>query len=178
MTLPKAYAWLDKEPGPKMVKIATTLYGLHEGAGRVDNQVILGWARDLGAKAYTHDSIAWCGLFMAHVAKLAGYTPPPGYLSALSWGGFGLKANVPMLGDVASFWRGSPNSGLGHVGILIAETAENYIVISGNTNDAVGFDTVPKRRLHAIRRPPYHIQPANVRRIFMGYSGPLTTREA
>src|SRR5688572_18021089 len=44
---------------------ALRLKGLRETAGVADNPVILEWASRLGL-GYAHDSVAWCGLFVAH----------------------------------------------------------------------------------------------------------------
>lgn len=88
--LPVAYAWLRDELGPKMITEALKLFGTLEAPGARDNPTILAWAKEVGqGDVYVHDSIAWCGLFMAVVAKRAGKPIPDKPLWALSWGEWG-----------------------------------------------------------------------------------------
>ncbi len=90
--LPAKYAWLAKEPGPRMLLEAIALYGTVEVPGTKSNPIITGWAKECGIGAYSTDSIPWCGLFMAVVAKRAGKSFPSGQLWALNWGGFGVTS--------------------------------------------------------------------------------------
>ena len=71
--LPSQYAWLTKlSPLPRMIEEALKLYGTTEVSGSRNNPQILAWADEVGLEAvYTADSIPWCGLFMAVVAKRA-----------------------------------------------------------------------------------------------------------
>lgn len=192
MTLPAAYAWLAKEPGPKMLLEALKLYGTLEGAGAANNPTILAWADELGlelgssayakwvADWYSSDSIAWCGLFCAVVAQRANpddrpeRRPPDKFLSALSWGSWGLPAPVPMLGDVLVFAR----DGGGHVGLYVGADDAAFHVLGGNTRDSVSIARLEKARLRAARRPPYLAQPANVRVIHLAATGAASTNEA
>jgi uncharacterized protein (TIGR02594 family) len=115
MALPAQYAWLSNEPGPKMILEALKLFGTVEAAGAKDNPTILAWAVEVGlAKTYSHDSIPWCGLFVAVVAKRAGKEVVDSPLWALSWAEFGKPAEGgAMLGDVLTFKR----DGGGHVAL-------------------------------------------------------------
>lgn len=178
--LPKPYSWIDAQPGPKMLKIGAALYGLKEIHGKINSPVIMGWAHDAGygPSIYPDDETAWCGLFMDHLARTAGYAPPSGSLSARAWAHFGNPTTIPMLGDVVVLWRGSKSSGLGHVGLYVGETKDTFLLLGGNERDQVNVVPEAKYRLVAARRPPYKVQPPNVRRIFMGYQGPLSTNEA
>lgn len=101
--LPPNYAWLAKEPGPKMLVEALKLHGIHEGVGQADNPVILQWAQKLGLKAYQHDDMAWCGLLMAFVALLANKPIPENPLWARNWAKWGVESKRPCLGDVLVF---------------------------------------------------------------------------
>jgi uncharacterized protein (TIGR02594 family) len=104
--LPAAYTWRRDEPGPKMITEALKLFSTIEAPGARDNPTILAWAKEVGqGSVYSHDSIAWCGLFMAVVAKRAGKSVVDKPLWALSWGDFGRPAPAAMLGDVLTFRR-------------------------------------------------------------------------
>jgi uncharacterized protein (TIGR02594 family) len=117
--LPPAYGWIDDlRPLPRMLDEARKLYGIFEVAGPANNSVILDWAKETGlTQTFTADSIPWCGLFMAVVAKRGGKSIVEGPLWARNWAKFGKAADKAQLGDVLVFRRGQ---GSGHVGLLIA----------------------------------------------------------
>lgn len=173
--LPARYAWLNKEPGPKMLKEALALYGTVEAPGAKDNPVIIAWAKEVGlGKSYSHDSIPWCGLFMAVVAKRAGKPVVDSPLWALSWADFGKPVHQPMLGDVLTFKR----NGGGHVALYVGEDATAFHCLGGNQSDSVCITRIAKSRLYRSRRPLYTIQPDNVRKVTLASSGKLSTNEA
>ena len=175
--LPERYAWLAREPGPKMIVEALKLFGALEAAGSANNPTIVAWAKEVGgevADVYKADSIPWCGLFVAVVAKRAGKELPQHPLWALSWSAFGAKTPAPALGDVLVFAR----NGGGHVGLYIGEDAGAFHVLGGNQSDRVSITRVAKSRLYAARRPLYRVQPANVRPIHLEASGALSLNEA
>lgn len=176
MSIPTQYQWITKEPGPKMILAALALFGTTEISGAKDNLVILSWAKEVGlSKTYSHDSIPWCGLFMAIVAHRAGKEVPDSPLWALSWADFGtVAAGGPMLGDVLTFKR----DGGGHVALYVGEDSQAYHCLGGNQSDKVCFTRMPKSRFYRARRPVYINQPPNVRRIMLSSTGLLSRNEA
>ncbi len=177
MALEAKYKWLESEPGPIMIKKALELYDTTEIKGPVNNPVILKWAREVGgnvADIYKADEIAWCGLFIAVVAKRSSKQVVKDPLWALNWGTFGKFTDTAMLGDVLVFIR----NGGGHVGLYVGEDAACYHVLGGNQSDKVCITRIEKKRLYAARRPNYNIQPANVRKIILSSSGQISENEA
>jgi uncharacterized protein (TIGR02594 family) len=175
--LPSRYGWLARESGPKMLIEGLKLYGTLEAPGSKNNPTILAWAKEVGgevADVYKADSIPWCGLFMALIAKRAGKEVPKHPLWALSWSAFGAKAPKPMLGDVLTFTR----NGGGHVALYVGEDDAAYHCLGGNQSDAVTITRVAKSRLYAARRPLYREQPSNVRVVHLAGNGALSTNEA
>ena len=175
--LPSRYAWLAREPGPKMIVEALKLFGTMEKPGAANNPTIVAWAKEVGgevADVYKADSIPWCGLFMAVVARRAGKEIPKHPLWALSWSAFGARTDAPALGDVLVFTR----NGGGHVGLYVGEDAGAFHVLGGNQSDRVCITRIAKARLYAARRPLYRIQPANVRPIHLEATGALSLNEA
>lgn len=173
--IPDKYKWLLNEPGPKMLIEALKLYGTKEMPGTKDNAEILEWAKETGlTKIYSADSIPWCGLFMAVVAKRAGKDIPNDPLWALNWKYFGVPAQVAMLGDVLVFKRESG----GHVALYVGEDADCYHVLGGNQSDAVTITRILKARTVGIRRPVWKVaQPENVRVVKMSPSGVISSNE-
>ncbi len=173
--LPPAYRWLHDVKGvPQMVQEAVALLGVHELEGIRDNQTILGWAREVRlANVYTHDSIAWCGLLCAVVAKRASKPVVEGALWAANWCKWGRPSPLPSLGDVIVYTR----PGGHHVNVYIAEDEVAYHGIGGNQSDTVSIARILKSRAKCVRRPKYKVQPDGVRPYFVGASGALSTDE-
>ncbi|WP_022824475.1 TIGR02594 family protein [Hymenobacter norwichensis] len=181
--LPKQYQWLANEAGPRMIKEALAELGTVEKTGAANNPVILSWAKETGeknvAQMYVADSIPWCGLFMALVAKRAEKKLVKDPLWALNWGTFGVFTKTAMLGDVLVFVRRTADgSRAGHVGLYVGEDDTAYHVLGGNQGDCVCVARMAKNRLYAARRPAYNLQPDNVRVVKLAAAGSLSHNEA
>lgn len=174
--LPVRYADLAKEGAPKMLVEALKLYGVLEVPGSGDSATIMGWAKELGIRSiYTADSIPWCGLFAAIVAKRAGKEVVKDPLWALNWGTFGKLTKTPELGDILTFKR----EGGGHVALYVGEDDTAYHCLGGNQSDSVCITRIAKSRLYQARTPEWQVaKPANVRRILRTSNGKLSTNEA
>lgn len=176
MSLPEKYRWLQKEQGPRILIEALKTYGTVEKPGPGSNPSILKWAEDVGLdRVYKSDATAWCGLWMAYVAKQAGWDDPVNPLWARNWLNFGTPQKVAMLGDVLIFSRGNS----GHVGLYVGEDGSAFHVLGGNQSDQVMIRRISKSRLLGIRRCPWRVnQPNSVRVVRLGASGSLSTNEA
>lgn len=180
MNLPKQYAWLANEPGPRILLEGLKIYGTAEKPGPGSNPSILAWAKATSQdKVYRTDVTAWCGLAMAYVALQAGWSIPVNPLGARNWLNWGIPVPKAMLGDVLVFWRGSRKGYQGHVGLYVGEDAACYHVLGGNQDDRVSIKRITKSRLLGIRRCPWRVnQPANVRVVKLAASGTVSTNEA
>lgn len=176
MNLPPQYRWLTcLGQLPRMVEEAIKLFGTIETPGTGNSSTIMAWAKETGLTAiYTADSVPWCGLFVAVVAKRAEKPLVSSPLWALSWAKFGVEAGQPRLGDVLTFTR----HGGGHVGLYIGEDQYAYHVLGGNQSDAVSFARIQKERLYRARRPAYNQAPATVRPYVLASTGAMSTNEA
>jgi uncharacterized protein (TIGR02594 family) len=174
--LPQQYRWLTGLGLlPRMVSEALVEFGDIETPGPGNNPTIMGWAREVGVgSVYTADSVPWCGLFMAVVAKRAGKELPASPLWALSWAKFGDDEGQPRLGDVLTFVR----KGGGHVALYIGEDKAAYHVLGGNQGDSVSFTRIDKARLYRVRRPHYTVAPATARPFVLEATGGLSDNEA
>lgn len=178
MTLPAAYRWLTTLGLlPRVISEALKEYGTIEVPGPGNNPKIVGWGDEIGGavdKAYTADSIPWCGLFAAIVCKRAGKAIPDAPLWALNWAKFGVKADRPSLGDVLVFKR----NGGGHVGFYVGEDPGAFHVLGGNQSDAVTITRIAKDRLYAVRRPVMKVPPASMKPYQLAAAGKLSVNEA
>jgi uncharacterized protein (TIGR02594 family) len=179
--LPLQYRWLLNENGPRMINEALNLYDTSEDLSIRNNATIMSWAHEIGGRVeqiYLADSIAWCGLFMAIIAKRAAKTIVTDPLWALNWGTFGNHIADPMLGDVLVFTRKTASgTKAGHVTLYIGEDATCYHCLGGNQKDKVCIIRIQKTRLYTSRRPIYNVQPANVRKVFLFNTGEVSSDE-
>jgi uncharacterized protein (TIGR02594 family) len=132
---------------------ATRLMGVRERSGAASNPVILDWARDLDI-SYSGDDVAWCGLFVAHCLRTAlpDEPLPSNPLGARNYERFGVSCE-PQVGAVATFWRNSRTSGLGHVGFMVGTRSDAHLIRGGNQSDQVRDAWVPKSRFVGARWP-------------------------
>lgn len=174
--LPAGYRWLTTLGQlPRMIEEALKEFGTVETPGAANNAKIVSWARETGlGDVYTADSVPWCGLFMAVVAKRAGKPAVSSPLWALSWSKFGEAGGQPRLGDVLTFKR----NGGGHVGLYVGEDAACYHVLGGNQSDAVTITRIRKERLHAVRRHYALALPASAKPYVLAATGTVSTDEA
>jgi uncharacterized protein (TIGR02594 family) len=140
------------EGAPGWMKIALQFWGLHEAPGSADNSIILGWAAELGGwigKFYMHDSIPWCGLFVAVCMVRVGVVLPVNPLGALNWLQWGVPLGDPCVGAIMVFRR----DGGGHVAMYVGEDETSYHVLGGNQGDQVDVTSIGKDRCAGFRWP-------------------------
>lgn len=122
----------------QLLKIAFGELGIEEIVGDKHNPEVLKYARETKIAGITTDEIAWCSTFVNWVAMKAGlkYT---GKANARSWLNAGTKVTVPEPGDIVVFWRESPQSWKGHVGIFLGVSTDKKRVycIGGNQGNRV-----------------------------------------
>lgn len=160
---------------PPWMKIAYSLNGTKEFAGAASNPVILSWAKKLGgwfASFYKEDSIPWCGLFVAHCLKEAGFPVQGDSLSALGWSDYD-RSCEPTVGAIMVFKR----TGGGHVGFYVGEDKDAYHILGGNQSDMVCISRIAKDRCVATRWPNnYPI--SKLGRVILSASSNLSKNEA
>lgn len=122
----------------QLLKIAFGELGTEEIVGDKHNPEVLKYAKETKIAGITTDEIAWCSTFVNWVAMKAGlqYT---GKANARSWLNVGTKVTTPEPGDVVVFWRESPQSWKGHVGIFLGVSTDKKRVycIGGNQGNRV-----------------------------------------
>lgn len=121
----------------------------------------------------------WCGdLVETCIALTCPNERLPGnpYLAA-NWATFGQPV-IPTRGAIMSFWRGSPDSGLGHVAFYWSESATAYNVWGGNQSDSISLTSLAKNRLRKNgSRWPLTVPLPGTGAVAEG-SGKLSTNEA
>ena len=119
----------------KLLEIALSQYGISEVAGlEHDNPEIMKYFEHFGG--VYHDETAWCSAFVNWCAMTAGLEYS-GQLNARSWLKVGVEVEYPVIGDIVVFWRESPQSWKGHVGIFISKIGDKIYTLGGNQNNSV-----------------------------------------
>lgn len=141
-----------------LLTIAFSQYGVTEWVGSRHNPAIIRYSREIGYKGIIKDETAWCSIFINWCALKADL-PRSGELDARSWLTVGTPTGVPRLGDLVIFWRESPSSWKGHVGIYInhSENRQFIYCLGGNQNNQVNIKPYPVTQLLGFRR----LQPAS-----------------
>jgi uncharacterized protein (TIGR02594 family) len=122
----------------QLLKIAFNELGTEEIVGEKHNPQVLKYASDTNIKGITTDEIAWCSTFVNWVAWKSGLQYS-GKANARSWLNVGTKVTIPEPGDIVVFWRESPQSWKGHVGIFMGFSFDKKRVycLGGNQGNRV-----------------------------------------
>ena len=130
---------------------ALTQYGIKEVPGKENNPDIIKYFDVLGDGKQWTDEFAWCSAFINWACIEAG-KESSGALNARSWLAVGRPVTIPMLGDIVVYWRVSPDSWKGHVGIYIADEDEIIYTLGGNQGNMVCIKPYYKSSLLGYRR--------------------------
>ena len=132
---------------PYWLQNARKLINTSEIKGPKHNSQIVQFWIDMKA-SFRDDETPWCGAFVGSVMARAGFAPYPAGASARAWLKFGNKLAKPAVGCIVVFWRGSPSSGNGHVGLVVGrDTAGNLLVLGGNQGDRVSIKAFDNARV-------------------------------
>ena len=128
-------------------------YGLREISGRKHNKQVVRFFRETGHRDIKNDEVAWCSAIICYCAKRIGVKYPSS-ATAKSWLSHGMKVSSPEVGDLVIFWRESPKSWKGHVGIYLGKDpiTGDIICLGGNQNDEVNVSKYSSEKVSGYRR--------------------------
>jgi uncharacterized protein (TIGR02594 family) len=131
---------------------AIKYYKVREIPGKKNNPLIVEWTKSVLQWA-NDDEVPWCSTFLNAMADAAGLEKS-GKANARSWLSVGIEIDNPVVGDVVIFWRESPKSWKGHVGIFVgfSHDGQNILVLGGNQGNEVNISKYPISRLLGFRR--------------------------
>ncbi len=134
------------------LEIALSQYGIKEIRGSEDNPQIVRYAQETGINFIEDDETPWCSTFINWCAKEAGL-PKSGKANARSWLDVGTATPFPRPGDIVVFWRESPQSHKGHVGIFMGFSKDNnqVLCLGGNQGNAVSITKYSVERVLSYR---------------------------
>jgi uncharacterized protein (TIGR02594 family) len=136
----------------KLIRTAAYELGIREIVGVEHNPRILKYSSDIGM-LFTDDETAWCSIFLNWVAYKSKFERSESE-AARSWQNIGHRVADPEPGDVAIFWRGSPRSWKGHVGLFMGFSVDKsrVYVLGGNQQNAVSITAKSIDQLIEFRR--------------------------
>ena len=135
----------------ELIQEAFKYYGEKEVSGKLHNQVVVDMFKDAGHPQITDDETAWCSAFVNALAFRTGYHST-GKLNARSWLKEGYEVDNLEDADVVVFWRSSPDSWKGHVGIPIRDDGKNIWTLGGNQSNQICIKPYPKSQLLGYRK--------------------------
>jgi uncharacterized protein (TIGR02594 family) len=127
-------------------------YGIKEIAGKDNhNPAIVAMFKEIGFEWVNDDETSWCSAALNYFCKKMGYERS-GRLDARSWLRLPVMVLQPEIGDIVVFWRKTPNSWEGHVGLFISWDEKSIYVLGGNQSDMLSIAPYPRERLLGFRR--------------------------
>lgn len=122
---------------------------------------------------------AWCAAFVNSTLAKNGL-PGTGKLTARSFLNYGTPTTQPQPGDIAVFWRGTPNGWQGHVGFYkgMSPDGKSIRVLGGNQGNAVSEKEYPASQLLGFRQIPGSAQGPSVAQAAKPPSGGLLSTGA
>jgi len=153
--------------------------GLKEVPGKENNPVIVGWWAKIRAP-FKDDETPWCAGFVGGVLEECGL-PSTRSASARSYMNYGVSLQCAYVGAIVVFQRGTPASGLGHVGFVAGQDAKgNLMVLGGNQGDCVSIKPFDRTRILGYRWPKEVPLPAIADKYLplLNSDGKLSTNEA
>jgi uncharacterized protein (TIGR02594 family) len=143
---------------PRWLQLAYADLGTHETAGGGATPRIIEYFRAVGHDWVTSDETAWCAAFLGACLERSGVRSTRS-VAARSYRTWGNEIRQPLPGAIAVFSRGG-DATLGHVGFVIAATADHLTILGGNQGDGVSLARLPRRRLLSLRWPAIEPDPA------------------
>lgn len=135
----------------KLIEIALAEYGVTEISGPTHNKRIVQYSKDIGHGGIIDDETAWCSIF-ANWCALKADLERSKKLNARSWLEVGTEVETPQTGDIVIYWRSSPHSWKGHVGIFINKIGSNIYTLGGNQKNSVCIQPYSESQLLGYRR--------------------------
>lgn len=133
-----------------LVKRALQEYGQSAILGVESNKNVLGYFNKMGLIEIKDDETPWCSAFL-NAMCIDLNLPFSNRLNARSWLDVGVKTEKPEMGDIVIFWRESPTSWKGHVGIYISEVGNMINVLGGNQTNQVNISKFEKSKVLGYR---------------------------
>lgn len=135
---------------PVWITWAKQQLGVKEVPGAGDNPIILAWYHlTTLPEDLWHDSTAWCAVFVNAAMFLNGIKGNRS-ARAVDWLNFGLKVDIPKIGDIVVFdWQ----DGGHHVAFVLSVKDEIVKVIGGNQSNGVTITEYSEEYIMGYRRP-------------------------
>jgi len=136
----------------KILKIATKELGIREYPGPDHNPRIIKYAEEAGMDWVNDDETPWCSIFLNWVCEKAHFERSHA-AAARSWLNIGSHTDLPEPGHIVVYWRISPTSWQGHVGIFLgySKNRKRIYTLGGNQQNAVSISAYNSDQLLGFR---------------------------
>lgn len=135
-----------------LFKIAVAELGTKEVPGDAHSPEVLKYAQEAGFNSITDDETPWCSIFMNWCCMKA-ELQRTNKANARSWLSVGRDTDDPSPGDVVVFWRESPDSWKGHVGIFVgfSRSRTRVFTLGGNQKNMVSIQPYDAAKVLAFK---------------------------
>ena len=142
----------EQRGGPAWYKRGMDLRGLEEIPGPDHEDAILAMWDKIGLDQVDDDETAWCAAAQCYCLEETGYRSPraPNARSFLQWG---KELKHPKKGAIVVFWRNSPKSWQGHVGMVVRWDKTHIWCLGGNQSNGYNISKYPHRKVLGYRWP-------------------------
>lgn len=138
-----------------LLSVALKTFGIAEIPGKENNKQILKWAFEIGATWVVNEETSWCSIWLSAMCKACGWPyPSVSPETARSWLKVGNPTSIieAVMGEtICVFWRGSPDSWKGHVGIFLFKRGDMIYVLGGNQDNEVCIKAMDSKKLISLR---------------------------
>jgi uncharacterized protein (TIGR02594 family) len=123
--------------------------GQREVAGRASNPRIMQYRTIANIPLAGDDGgVPWCAIFVNAALASAGVQGSgSGMARSFERSRHFVRLRAPVPGCIMTYWRGSPQSGSGHVKIYVGKQRGQMIAIGANENDSVRISPAATNRL-------------------------------
>lgn len=125
-------------------------YGIKEIIGDKHHPRIIAYFEAVGHSWVNTDETAWCAAFVGWVLRISGL-PYLKKLNARAYLSWGEETTKPKMGDLAIFWRGTPDSGQGHIGFFVRQEGRFVWILGGNQANEINIQKTSIDRLLGYR---------------------------
>lgn len=145
-------------PMPKWLDHAFRYRGLREVPGKKHNPTIIKWLKSLKAW-WSEDETPWCGTFIAHCMREAGFPIIQHWYRAKAWMTYGTATSLTDIPFGAICVKG--RQGGGHVFFAVAKSPDGSIIygLGGNQSNCVNIASFKRSDILAARWPQSVLQP-------------------
>ena len=145
---------MKSNTSPPWIVEAVKWVGTKEGAGKLNNPVVVAFYKDAGFGGVKDDAVPWCAAFVGACLMRVGIKAT-GSLWAIDYSGWGANVKRPTFGAIAYKKRKNKSGKVvgGHVGFVVGWDRAHVYILGGNQSDMVNVSKYKRSDIEGYRYP-------------------------